>query len=138
MAETKYGQYIIKDVIKESPNNANYMIMAHEGELKVDCSMGYHCVTKEILYDRPHAHDFTEVLCFLGTDPTDIRKLGAEVEICLGEEGEKHVIDTAAVVAMPAGLIHCPLHIKNIKEPIVFLEITLTPEYGPPVARTPK
>jgi hypothetical protein len=136
MAKTKYGQHIITEVVKESAMNNNHMIMAHDGELKLDCSIGYSCVTKEILFDRAHAHDYDEILCFIGTDPADIRKLGAEVELCLGEEGEKHIIDTAAVVTAPAGLVHCPLHIKNVKEPIVFLTIALTREYGPVVART--
>ena len=139
MAETKYGKHILKDVIKELGGSyTGYSIMAHEGELNVDCSMGYHCVSEPTEFDRPHAHDFVELLCFLGGDPTDIRNLGAEVEICLGEEQEKHVIDTAAVVSIPAGLIHCPLIIKNVKKPIVFLEVSLTPVYGPGVARTPK
>ncbi len=135
MAGTKYGKHILKDVIKESPGNANYMVMAHEGELNIGCSMGYHLVSEDKEFDNPHSHEFAELLCFLGTDPADIRDLGAEVEICLGEEGEKHLIDTAAVVSIPGGLIHCPLTIKNVKKPIVFMEVSLTSDYGPPVAR---
>ena len=135
MAETKYGKHILKDVFKDLPENVGYSIIAHEGELNIDCSMGYHLVSEDKEFDNPHAHEFAELLCFLGTDPADIRDLGAEVEICLGEEGEKHVINTAAVVSIPAGLIHCPLIIKNVKRPIVFLEVSLTREYGEPVAR---
>jgi hypothetical protein len=140
MAETKYGKHILKDIIKkpEGISFIGYSIMAHEGELNVDCSLGYHCVSAPIEFDRPHAHEFAEILCFIGTDPMDIRNLGAEVEICLGEEQEKHIIDTAAVVSIPAGLVHCPLVIKNVKKPIMFLEISLTPDYGPVVARTQK
>jgi hypothetical protein len=139
MAETKYGKHILKDVIKKTEGGfKGYSIIAHEGELNVDCSMGYHCVSEPIEFDRPHAHEFAEILCFIGSDPTNIRNLEAEVEICLGEEQEKHIIDTAAVVSIPAGLIHCPLTIKNIKKPIIFLEVSLTSKYGPKVARTQK
>jgi hypothetical protein len=139
MAETKYGKHILKDVIKKTGEDfTGYSVMAHEGELNVDCSMGYHCIFKPIEFDRPHAHEFAELICFLGSDPADIRHLDAEVEICLGEEQEKHIIDTAAVVSIPAGLIHCPLTIKNVKKPLIFLEFSLTPKYGPPVARTKK
>jgi hypothetical protein len=139
MAETKYGKHILKDVVKKTEGGfAGYSIIAHEGELNVDCSMGYHCVSEPIDFDRPHAHEFAELLCFIGSDPTNIRNLGAEVEICLGEEQERHIIDTATVVSIPAGLIHCPLTIKNIKKPIIFLEVSLTSKYGPSVARTQK
>lgn len=139
MGETKYGKHILKDVVKKTEGDfTGYSVMAHEGELNVDCSMGYHCIFEPIEFDRPHGHEFTELICFLGSDPADIRNLEAEVEICLGEEQEKHIIDTAAVVSIPAGLIHCPLTIKNVKKPIIFLEISLTPKYGPNVARTKK
>ncbi|MBN1192007.1 MAG: hypothetical protein JXA46_19805 [Dehalococcoidales bacterium] len=140
MSETKYGKHILKNVIKKSEGGfaSGYSILAHEGELSTDCSMGYHCISAPIEFDKPHAHEFTEILCFIGDDPKDIRSLGAEVEICLGEEQEKHIIDTAAVVSIPAGLVHCPLTIKNVKRPIIFLEISLTPNYGPSVARTKK
>jgi hypothetical protein len=139
MSETKYGKHILKDVVKKPEVGfKGYSVMAHEGELNIDCSIGYHCVSEPTEFDRPHAHEFAELLCFLGSDPTDIRNLGAEVEICLGEEQEKHIIDTAAVVSIPAGLIHCPLIIKNVKTPMVFLEVSLTPKYGPSVARTKK
>jgi len=139
LAEKKYGKHILKDVIKEPEGSfMGYSVIAHEGELDVDCSMGYHCISEPTEFDIPHAHEFAEILCFLGGDPTDIRDLGAEVEICLGEEQEKHIIDTAAVVSIPAGLVHCPLIIRNVTKPFVFLEVSLTPKYGPNVARTKK
>jgi hypothetical protein len=139
LAETKYGKHILKDVIKAPEGGLmGYSVIAHEGELDVDCSMGYHCISEPTEFDRPHAHEFAEILCFLGGNPKDIRDLGAEVEICLGEEQEKHIIDTAAVVSIPAGLMHCPLIIKKVTKPFVFLEISLTPKYGPRVARTKK
>jgi hypothetical protein len=133
MAETKYGKHIIKNLIRDIDHYTGYSIVAHNGELDADCSIGYHCVSEPISFDRPHSHNFHELLCFLGGDPTDIRDLGAEVEVCLGEEGEKHVINTAGVVSIPAGLVHCPIHIRNVKKPIVFLEVSLTRVYGRPV-----
>jgi hypothetical protein len=76
-----------------------------------------------------------ELLFFLGGDPTDIRDLGAEVEITLGDEQEKHLLTTAGVVSIPSGLSHCPIDIRNVTKPIVFLEVSLTRLYGSPVAR---
>jgi len=31
--------------------------------------------------------------------------------------------------------VHCPIHIRNVTKPIVFLEISLTRVYGPGVAK---
>ncbi len=132
MADTKYGELIHTDLIVDIGHYTGYSILSHEGELDEDCSIGYHCVSEPICFEKPHAHDFTELLFFIGGDPTDIRELGAEVEICLGEEQEKHVITTAGVVAIPSGLMHCPIDIRNVTKPIVFLEVSLTRIYGHP------
>ena len=39
-----------------------------------------------------HKHHFNQVNFWLGTDTDNIGDLGAEVELCLGEEREKHMI----------------------------------------------
>ena len=134
MAETKYGKHIHTDLILDIGHYTGYSLLSHQGELDADCSIGYHCVSAPITFEKPHAHDFTELLFFIGGDPTDIRELGAEVEVCLGEEAEKHLITTAGVVSIPAGLVHCPIDIRNVTRPIVFLEVSLTRIYGPRVA----
>jgi len=134
MAETRYGQHIITDLIHDIPHYGGYSFLSHSGELNEECSIGYHCISEPITFEKPHAHDFAEMLFFFGGDPTDIRELGAEVEICLGEEQEKHLLTKAGVVSIPAGLMHCPIAVKNVTKPIVFLEISLTSLYGPRVA----
>ncbi|UCD08663.1 MAG: hypothetical protein JSU79_09920 [Dehalococcoidales bacterium] len=132
MADTKYGNLIHStELIRDIPHYTGYSMLSHEGELNEDCSIGYHCVSEPICFERPHAHDFVELLFFLGGDPTDIRDLGAEVEITLGEEQEKHLLTTAGVVSIPAGLTHCPIDIRNVTKPIVFLEVSLTRVYKP-------
>ncbi|MBN2238940.1 MAG: hypothetical protein JW712_04130 [Dehalococcoidales bacterium] len=135
MAESKYGDLIHTDLIVDIPHYEGFSMLSHNGELDEDCSIGYHCITKPICFDKPHAHDFTELLFFIGGDPTDIRELGCEVEITLGEEMEKHVITKAGVVSIPANLQHCPIDIRNLTKPIVFLEVSLTRLYGKPVAK---
>ena len=54
---------------------------------------------------------------------------GAVVEICLGEEQEKHIIDSPAILSIPRGLPHGPMNFKIIPKPIIFLEIMLTRKY---------
>ncbi len=125
MTESKYGNLILTGLIRDIPHYTGKSIVAHDGELNTDCSMGYHCISKPMSFDRPHSHDFAEMLCFIGSNPEDITDFGAEIEMTLGDEGEVHNITTPAVVAMPPGLKHCPIVFKKVTKPIVFLEISL-------------
>ena len=59
----------------------------------------------------------------------DIRDFGAEVELYLGDEGEKHIIDKTTVVHVPAGLSHCPLNFTKVDKPIIFMDIYPAAEY---------
>ncbi len=126
----KYAEHVLtKELIREIPYYTGKSLVAHDGELNADCSMAYHCISKPISFDEPHSHDFEEMLCFIGGDPTNIMDLGAEIEFTLG--GEKHVIKYPAVVSIPKGLVHCPIVIKKVKRPFVFLEISLTRIWRP-------
>jgi len=135
VAKTKYGKHVKKELLVQIPHYTGYSLLAHDGELDADCSIGYHCITKPINFDKPHSHKFTELLCFIGGNPENIRDLGAEIEVCLGEEGEKHLINTATVVSIPAGMVHCPINVKKVEKPIIFLEVSRTRKYGRPAGK---
>jgi hypothetical protein len=73
----------------------------------------------------------------------DVRDFGgAEIELCLGKEQEKHIITSPVIVPMPKGLSHGPLNFKKLPKPIIFLEVMLTRKYHSnlpprkPVAKT--
>jgi hypothetical protein len=139
--KNKYGKCIhTKDLIKEIPHYGGKSIVAHDGELDADCSLGYHCISKPMSFDHVHSHDFPEMLCFIGGNPLDITDLGAEIEFTLGDE--KHFINTAAVVSIPRGVDHCPIVIKKVTRPFIFMEVSLTriwkPSGPPPENKPPK
>ena len=130
MAETKYGKHVIKEPFVTIPHYTGPSILSHEGEFDADVCMGYHCLANaEYKAERPHTHDYHELLCFIGGDPTNIEDFGAEIEICLGEEQEKHIITSTTVVSIPPGLVHCPLRVNRLDKPVVFLEISLTRKF---------
>jgi len=123
--KTKYSRCIhTGDLIKKIPYYGGKSIVAHDGELDADCSIGYHCIAKPMSFDFPHAHKFPEMLCFIGGNPEDITDFGAEIEFTLG--GEKHLIKEPAVVSIPGGVKHCPIVFTKVTRPLVFLEISLT------------
>ncbi|MBN2238160.1 MAG: hypothetical protein JW712_00160 [Dehalococcoidales bacterium] len=74
-------------------------------------------------------HDTHEVLCFVGGDPREIRDLGAEIRINLGNDNEEHIINDATVVSIPAGLKHGPIAVNKFYEPVVMLRIINSKEY---------
>lgn len=78
---------------------------------------------------EPHKHDFHQILCFVGGDPNNIRDFGAEIEVYLGEEMEKHVITTNTAITIPPGLYHCPINFVKVDKPVVFLEVMLVDKY---------
>ena len=131
--DSKYGKYIITDEIyREIPDYAGMSLFANNGELKGDISFAYHTVAEPIDFNDPHTHDFQEVLCFVGGNPLDITDFDAVVEYTMGDE--KHIITKPACVTMPAGLVHCPISIKNVsaEKPIIFMAISMASEYGEP------
>lgn len=134
MPRSKYAKCIkTTSLMAEIPYYTGKSMVAHRGELDADCSLGYHHISKAMSFDEPHSHDFAEMLCFIGSNPQDIADLGAEIEFTLG--GEKHQISTAAVVSIPPNVTHCPIVIKNVQRPLVFMEISLTRKWKPARSR---
>ncbi len=65
----------------------------------------------------PHIHPYPECLVFVGLDSANLDYLGAEIEICLGEEMETYTFNKPTVVSIPAGFPHCPLVTKSVWSP---------------------
>ena len=142
MADTKYGKYIISEplgTLDTQPALKDIERFAVDGpNWGVDCIVGYTAVDKPLfMLKEPHTHPYGEFVCFMGGDPMKVRDFGAEVEMCLGEEQEKHIITKSTVVYVPPLLPHCPLNFKVVKKPIVLMTITLGKEYSQdPVEKT--
>jgi hypothetical protein len=77
----------------------------------------------------PHTHPRDEALLFVGLDPERPDYLGAEIEIAMGKEQEKHVFDYPAVIVAPAGFVHCPLVTRRVDKPYAFSAISLNAEH---------
>lgn len=70
--------------------------------------------------DKPHVHPYTEFLLFMGADCNDLSYLGAEVEMYMGKEMEKHVVTQPCVAIQPKGHPHCPLIVNKQEKPWIF------------------
>ena len=138
MAESKYGKYIFKDPkgkgpparkLDEAGINLGEELVAGIGGFNINFNFVGQ-LQPHVLADPPHKHDCDEFLFFIPGDPSIAPKLGGVMEIALGEEWEKHTIDTAAVVCIPKGLLHCPVFTKSVDRPFYFGHCLLAPKYG--------
>jgi hypothetical protein len=76
----------------------------------------------------PHTHDFGEVIGFFGTDPHNLKDLGAEIELWI--DNEKNIITESFLAFIPAGVVHCPLNILNITRPVFHFATMQGTSYG--------
>lgn len=132
MDTTKYGHYIVKGPITKSMfrqvKAPQFLVSGEKDCNNSDFSLGWSFITEPFLMvDDSHTHDFDQIVCFLGGDPSDITGFDAEVELFLGEE--KHIIDSTSFVYIPEGLEHCPLNVKTVNKPFMFIDIVLSPRH---------
>jgi len=132
MAEMKYEKYIVKEPFTKSIFKEvvapQFLISGERDCGGANFTLGWSFLTEPFLMvGDAHTHDFDQIICFLGGNPMDITDFGAEVEMYLGEEGEKYIIDSSSFVYVPKGLAHCPLNIKVVNKPIMFIDVVLAP-----------
>lgn len=135
MAESKYSKYINKEwmtwsVFKEVP--APQFLIAGERHLGgYPFSMGFSLLTEPFLMvNKSHSHDYDQLIAFYGGDNNDIRKFGGVIEFGLGEEQEIQVITESTFIWIPKGLPHGPLNVKEINQPVAFIDVTFDTNAG--------
>jgi hypothetical protein len=79
-----------------------------------------------------HTHPEAEILCFVGLDPNDINYLGAELELGMGPDYERHIFNKPTVVVCPASFPHLPLITRWVDKPYGFMVICLSGEHDSP------
>jgi hypothetical protein len=137
MAPTKYGYLLKKLKFEKNKNktggNADFLTWPRGKDMEnmnLNFALGYFSKTGMWGGDKDaHTHAAGEVLLFTGLDYDHPGEFGAEMEIELGPEGEKHTFNTPATIAVPAGFPHTPLTTKKATKPFGFLAISLDKEY---------
>ena len=137
MDTTKYGKYIITEAKlpapppgAEAPRPATgertgemVLLVTDEvikGAFYLNCALIWKASDKGSPGIR-HAHnDYDEYVGFMGSNPADPHDLCGEVEFWLDDE--KHILTKSCAVFIPKGTPHCPLVIKRVGKPIVFID----------------
>lgn len=83
----------------------------------------------EMSMGTPHAHDFDEMIGFIGFCGKDNpRAIDGNVTIAL--EDEVHTISQSSLVYVPKGMNHCPIEFKDIRQPVLCFTIGNTPMWS--------
>src|SRR3990172_2404058 len=129
----KYDKYFFKNhvVPRKFTTGLVFYSKQHEDAIgKKDLSVLWNCITQPFyMVKDAHSHDFDQFLHFFGGDSLHIERFDAEIEMCLGDELEKHIITEPTVLHIPAGMMHCPLNFKVVNKPVIFMNVALTPQY---------
>jgi hypothetical protein len=129
MTATKYGKYIVRRPVAIGGYGPE-LIYTGERDYNSNFTIMFLRITAPTLMEEfAHSHDFDMYLYFLSFDADNMGDLGAEIEIGLGEEQERHIITTPTTVYIPSGLVHCPLEFKRVDKPILFVHCTLASKY---------
>ena len=135
MVETKYGKYFITyDPSRWQLGNVPFRMIARLDDSVVKGSYYYHVqwelpsTTPHVPVGHPpHIHKDAELLFHIGTNPDDPTDLGAEVEIFMGKELERHVITKSTVIYIPPNFIHCPWRPLRTDRAWIFIQVNQGP-----------
>jgi hypothetical protein len=134
MSTRKYEKYFSYEPLHPIQNQPTLkgmeMYNVNGPQWNSECIINYSAVEKPIfMLKEPHTHPFPEYVCFIGGNPAKVRDFGAEIEMCMGEEEEKYIINSSTVIFLPAGFPHCPLNVTKVTKPIVLMTVSLSKEY---------
>jgi hypothetical protein len=128
MEERKYGKYFVTECTKPRPESWGPVGSGSFNMWRVEetfpqsniSGSGVYFTKPHLMVSTTHVHDCDEHLFFLGTNFEDMNDFDAEIELYMGEEGEKHIITVPTIVYVPARMIHCPLNFTRINKPVFF------------------
>ncbi|MCL2408426.1 MAG: cupin domain-containing protein [Oscillospiraceae bacterium] len=88
-------------------------------------AMGFALITApDILGSPTHVHPFDQWIYLIGSDA--FSEFDADVEFTMGEEILK--INYPCYIFIPKGVKHCPLNIKRVGKPFIFVDVSITQE----------
>jgi hypothetical protein len=136
VAETKYGDLVRTLKYIKGRGGANAKEMTFVGG---DQIQGFNLNFIVWVYDQTgdwapdmgaHIHPFDECLLFFSYSDEDMNDLGADMELAVGKEYEKHKFSVPTVAAAPANMPHCPLITEKVYKPFGHFHLALSPKYS--------
>ena len=146
MVDLKYRKYIMKDLVLQNldprtpaeillerdPNDTAEWVYMQGAQVNNGislCIAWHYETTPKTVEAEAMVHEHDQYLVFVGGDPEHMEDFGgSEVEMYIGEEGEKFLINEPTVVYTPKGLVHDPLTFKPDKS-FMTLDLSTTSKW---------
>ena len=133
MGETKYG-HLLKGLSFQdyglNPYRQGIMLTSEFLGIDVNVEIGRYGTAGKMGEEpfESEVHDYNEVMVWMGMDTNDLSELGAEIELCLGEDKERHMLASSSAVLIPKGVPHFPATITRMNKPFLFMRFSLATE----------
>ncbi|MEJ2111060.1 MAG: hypothetical protein P8Z37_14350 [Acidobacteriota bacterium] len=118
---------------KPGPGSADHMVWLTGKDLEgLNATIAWGLCSQPGISRRgvgAHVHPVDEVLVYLGMDPRNVHSLGAEIEVDLGEEHERYLVNEPAAIVCPAGMPHMPSVTRWVDRPYAFFAVCLSGEH---------
>ena len=92
--------------------------------MEIKIRPGYGFAHRLPSYWQPHVHPFDQWVYLIGAE--DFSDFDADVEFTLGDEIIH--INYPCYIFIPKGVKHCPLVIKRVGKPFIFVDASITQE----------
>ena len=99
-------------------------------------AMGFARITEPVSMGNPtHKHPFDQWIYLIG-ESDNFGELDADIELTLSDKTVK--INYPCYVFIPKGIMHCPLDVKRVGKPFLFIDTRITAEASVRPARVKK
>jgi hypothetical protein len=118
---------------KPGPGNADHLVWLSGRDLEgLNANIAWGFASRPGIWRRgtgAHTHPVDEILVYAGMYPDNPENLGAEIEVDLGKEHERHRIDKPSAIVCPAGMPHMPAVTRYVDRPFAFFAVCLSGEH---------
>jgi hypothetical protein len=89
-------------------------------------AQGFARITEPVCMGSPtHKHPFDQWIWLIG-EPQDFSELDADIEMTLGDKIVK--INFPCYIFIPKNVMHCPLDVKRVGKPFIFIDARISEE----------
>jgi hypothetical protein len=133
MPKTAYSNFIKRAHYKKSVYpEISVPSMVYRGDSGgKDLQFDWSCITKPFVMENQSAvNKVDRFLFFVGHNAFDYRDFQAEIELTLGEKGEKFTVKDPKLVYIPKGLRCGPINFKKVNKAVQLMDFHLSPKYS--------
>ena len=130
-AESKYQRNILIGEVKQYGDLQVFELKGKDAR-GFDWAVQVSPVDAIPLMKEPAAADADRVKAYIGGDPKNVKDIGTQVEVSIGDEPEIYTIDSAAVTYIPKGTPHRQRVLNKAARESFVLTLTLPPKYVQP------